>query len=110
MLWECVGGSVLAGEDSITAVLRETAEEVGIKLDPSKGKLLFSKVRDVINGVPFNDIVDVWLFEYHGDADLKNATTDEVEQALWMTADEINNLWNKKVFVPTLRYFFTEIA
>ena len=31
-----------------------------------------------------NKIVDVWLFEYEGEVDLGNATTDEVAQVAWM--------------------------
>ena len=89
LLWECVGGSVLAGEDSLSAALRETVEEVGIKLSPFDGKILFSKVREVVNGTIFRDIVDVWLFKYDGAIETENATTDEVEQACWMTLDEI---------------------
>ena len=109
LLWECVGGSVLAGEDSISAALRETEEEVGVKLSPSDGKLLFSKLREVVDGVPFSDIVDVWLFKYNGPVELKNATTDEVEQVRWMKIDEIKELWDKGLFVPTLGYFFNEV-
>jgi len=37
LAWECVGGSVLQGEDSLTAALREVAEEVGIQLCPESG-------------------------------------------------------------------------
>lgn len=109
LLWECVGGSVLAGEDSLAAALRETEEEVGVMLNPSDGELLFSKVRDVITNVPFSDIVDVWLFKYKGAVELENATTDEVEQVCWMTVEKIRELWDKGVFVPTLGYFFTEV-
>ncbi len=29
LMWECVGGSVIKGEDSLTGALRETREEVG---------------------------------------------------------------------------------
>jgi 8-oxo-dGTP pyrophosphatase MutT (NUDIX family) len=32
--WDITGGAVLAGEDSLTAALRETREEIGITLDP----------------------------------------------------------------------------
>jgi len=109
LLWECVGGSVLTGENSLAAALRETEEEVGVKLSPSSGRLLFSKVRDVINNVPFSDIVDVWLFKYNGSVELENATTDEVEQARWMTVDGIKELWDEGALVPTLGYFFTEV-
>ena len=109
LLWECVGGSVLAGEDSLTAALRETEEEIGVKLSPSAGRLMFSKVREEINGVVFRDIVDVWSFKYDGEAKLENATTDEVEQAHRMTAEEIKALWDKGLLVPSLEYFFTDI-
>lgn len=76
--WECAGGSVLYGESSIEGAIRETAEEVGIRLDPSKGKLLFSKIRNDYDGIKFRDIMDVWLFEYDGDIDLERASTGEV--------------------------------
>ena len=32
LMWECVGGSVTKGEDSLTGALRETKEEVGLTL------------------------------------------------------------------------------
>ena len=53
---------------------------MGIDLDGSKGRLLFSKVRKNIDGIDYNDILDVWLFEYDGEVDLCNATTAEVEE------------------------------
>ena len=62
LMWECVGGSVTKGEDSLTGALRETKEEVGLTLSPEDGKLVYSVVGRVVNGVKFTDIVDVWLF------------------------------------------------
>ena len=44
LLWECVGGSVLKGEDSLTAALREVKEEIGLDLSQSSGRLLTTKV------------------------------------------------------------------
>jgi isopentenyldiphosphate isomerase len=41
--WECTGGALIAGEDSITGALREVEEEIGIKLKKENGKLIFSK-------------------------------------------------------------------
>lgn len=106
LMWECVGGSALKGEDSLSAALRETEEEVGVKLSPNNGKILFSMVGRVVNDVKFSDIVDVWLFDYDGPVDLKRATTREVAQTLWMKKSEIFELFEKGVFVNTLRYFF----
>ena len=109
LMWECVGGSVVKGEDSLQGAIREAKEEVGIDLMPEKGKVLFSKVRKMIEGKIFNDIMDVWLFEYDGEVDLSNATTDEVAQAAWMKREQIKKLFEQKMFVGTLEYFFTEV-
>ena len=54
-LWECTGGSALAGEDSLTAALRETREETGLRLDPGRGELLFR-----FSGEHY--FCDVWRF------------------------------------------------
>lgn len=66
LMWECVGGSVLKGENSVEGAIREVKEEVGITLDPSQGTKLFTKIRGVIDGQTFQDILDVWLFAYNG--------------------------------------------
>lgn len=104
LMWECVGGSVLKGESSLQGALRETQEEVGVVLPAQNGKLLFSKIRD-----NFNDIVDVWLFTYDGNVSLKNATTDEVEQTVWMDRNEIIRLKQENKLVDTLDYFFEKV-
>lgn len=104
--WECVGGSVLAGESSIEGAVREVKEEVGIELNPAKGKLVFSKIRNEYDGMKFRDILDVWLFEYDGDIDLTNATTDEVNDAKWITMEDIHKLYDSGKLVKTLDYFF----
>ena len=54
----------------------------------------------------FNDIMDVWLFEYDGDLHLENTTTDEVADCKWMTVSEIRKLYEDKRLVQTLDYFF----
>ncbi len=101
LMWECVGGSVLKGESSIDGALREVKEEVGLDLEPETGRILFTKMRST-----FNDIVDVWLFEYDGDLHLDDATTDEVADCRWMTVSEIKKLYEDNRLVPTLDYFF----
>lgn len=106
LMWECVGGSVICGEQSMEGALRETKEEVGIDLSPEQGRLLFSKIRNTIDGKTYNDIMDVWLFQYDGELMLENATTDEAADCKWMTADEIKKLYDDGQFVDTLDYFF----
>ena len=34
--WACTGGSALAGEDTLTAAIRETREEIGLVLSPDE--------------------------------------------------------------------------
>ncbi len=104
LMWECQGGSVLAGEDGLQGALRETKEEVGVDLDPKRGELLFTKVRDAENGKQFRDILEAWRFRYDGAVDLSCATTDEVARVEWLTLDDIRALISKGVFVPTLNY------
>ena len=54
-LWEPSGGSALAGDDSLTAALREIREETGLLLDPEKGQLVTTEFwPDHFN--------DIWLF------------------------------------------------
>lgn len=106
LLWECVGGSVVKGEDSLTGALREVQEEVGLALPPETGRLVFSETR----GAGFQDILDVWLFEYNGPLALEAATTDEVAQCRWMDGGQIQALCDKGEWVPTLDYFFTRLA
>ncbi len=105
LMWECVGGSVLKGEDSLTGALRETKEEVGVDLSPEAGRLLFSEVRE-----HFRDIKDVWIFEYNGTVSLENATTDEAAQVKWMSISQIENFLKKGKMVESLGYFSSKVS
>ena len=101
LMWECVGGSVVAGEGSLEGALREVKEEVGLDLLSGSGKLLLTKTRRT-----YHDFVDVWLFQYDGEVSLDNATTDEVAQIKWMTVSQIRELLDSGKLVPSLSYFF----
>ena len=56
-LWETVGGSAVAGDDSLSAAIREVHEETGIQLSPSEGTLLKTRRNK-------NDFCDVWRFRH----------------------------------------------
>lgn len=109
LMWECVGGSVIAGESSLEGAVREVKEEVGLDLDPASGTLVYSIVGRIHNGVNFRDILDAWLFHCDSSVSLENATTDEVAQVKWMTPAQIRALLESGELVDTLAYFFTEI-
>lgn len=101
--WECAGGSVIAGEDSLTAALREAEEEVGVQLDPENGIFLGSVLRE--NG---QSLLDEWIFRFDGEPDLAAASTDEVAQSRWMTPEEIRALIDAGEFSPSRSYFFDD--
>ena len=42
LMWETVAGSVVAGEDSLTGVLREVKEEIGLDFAPEQARLVYS--------------------------------------------------------------------
>ena len=109
LVWECVDGSVVKGEDSLQGALREVREEVGVDLSHEKGHVILSDIKKIEFGKVVNKIVDVWLFEYDGEVDLNNATTDEVVQVAWMGRSQIKELFDANMFVDTLEYFFTEV-
>ena len=109
LMWECVDGSVVKGEDSLQGALREAKEEIGIDLLPEKGQVVLSDIKKIEFGKVANKIVDVWLFDYDGEVDLGNATTDEVAQVAWMNREQIKELFEHNMFVDTLEYFFTEV-
>ena len=92
-MWEVTGGSALAGDDSLTAAVREVKEETGVTLDREKGKCVITYRRE-------NCFCDVWLFEC--DFDLDQVVLQEGETCGKMCADAetIRRLQREGVFVP----------
>ena len=45
LLWECSGGSVLAGEESVDGAQRECKEEIGIEIDKQLFEYIGSDIR-----------------------------------------------------------------
>jgi len=91
--WETTGGSAVAGDDSLTAALREVREETGLHLNPDCGQCLFSLKAD-------NNFADIWLFKQ--DFDLNDVVLLEGETCDVMYADweQITKLQNDGMLVP----------
>jgi 8-oxo-dGTP pyrophosphatase MutT (NUDIX family) len=83
--WECSGGSVVAGEDSFTGALREVEEEIGIKLNPKNGKLIFTRRRE-------NDFKDTYLFKENVKIEDTILQETEVVKIKLVTYDELTKM------------------
>lgn len=97
--WECTGGGVLAGEDSLTAGVREVREELGIVLAPEEGRLVYRTRRD-----DFQDFYDVWLFRRDAPLSSLVLQPEEVTAARWASREEIRQLRAAGELHPLLDY------
>lgn len=94
-MWECPGGSVLTGEDSLEGALREVKEEIGIDLPNNSGDLVKSEIRN-------HDFKDVWLFHHDFDIEETVLQPEEVTDAKWVTLTELESMFNEGIVVPSL--------
>lgn len=92
-MWETTGGSALAGDDSLTAALREVREETGLILKPENGTVALTYIGE-------DYITDVWLF--HQDFALGDVRLLEGETCDVCCADKAQILRMKEdgVLVP----------
>ena len=92
-MWEPTGGSALAGDDSMTAAIREMREETGLELDSQKGRCVITYRGD-------EHFSDVWLFRQDFDlADVK-LLEGETCDAIYATASAIRKMLADGTFVP----------
>ncbi len=99
LLWECTGGSVLAGEDSLTGAMREVREELGVVLDQEKGGLFKAERQD-----NYQVFYNVYLFQLDENTPL-HLQEDEVVDARWMSPEEIRQLAKAGELMPMLKYY-----
>lgn len=92
-MWEATGGSALAGDDSLTAAIREVREETGLELAPENGKCVISYRGD-------DRFSDVWLFRQDFDLDKIVLLEGETCDKMAATLDDIQNLRDQGVLVP----------
>ena len=106
--WETTGGAAIAGDDSLTAALRETKEELGLELDPAKGVLFRSFAREGYYGHTY--LMDVWVFEH--DCTLEDVRFGERETCgvMWANADKIRGLIKDDMFFSDVDLYFDEMV
>lgn len=93
-MWDCsAAGSVLMGETSEMGAIRETKEELGIKLQMEHAEVIFT--------VKFSrGFDDHWLVKQDIDVEKLNLQYEEVADAKWATVDEILELVERGDFIP----------
>ena len=93
-MWETTGGSAVAGDNSLTAALREVKEETGITLLPENGTCILTHKGENFFG-------DYWLFRQ--DIDLNDVVLQEGETCDKMLANEdtIRAMHREGTFVPS---------
>lgn len=92
-LWECTGGSALAGDDSLTAAIREVKEETGLTVQPEHGEIL-------LDYRGWDWFTDVWLFRQSFDLDAVQLQPGETCDYRWATAEEILQMNEQGEMVP----------
>ena len=88
------GGHAKTGENSITAMITEIKEELGITVNSQDLKLIYSGRED--NTQVFFDI-----YYLNKDFEISDLTLqeDEVESVSWLSIDEIENLIKNNLFL-----------
>lgn len=91
-VWGMTGGSIVRGEDAVTALKREFKEELGIELEIERLKKIKRYRTD-----------NIWLDEYvtYQDIDLNKVIMQEEEvcEVKFVTYDELNELFEEGLFI-----------
>jgi len=95
LMWECTGGSVIVGEDTYNAAIREVKEELSVDLNGVRYDFIGS-VNRYYKGCP--DILDVYLFYIDIPIECIKFQEEEICEVKWASKDEILNLYNNSEF------------
>jgi 8-oxo-dGTP pyrophosphatase MutT (NUDIX family) len=100
-MWENTGGAAVAGDDSLTAAVRELKEETGLDIAPQNGRLLMESVGPDV-------FFDIWLFTQ--DFDLRDVVLQEKEtvDAKLASREEVASLIDAGEFLagPNVAAYF----
>ncbi len=98
LLWECTGGSVKSGENSIDGILRELNEELGLQFN-KEDAILYKAIRDDKSKV----FKDIWLFNKNVDINNIVFRDHEVIDAKWATIDDLEEMKEKNMLTPKFK-------
>ncbi len=98
-MWETTGGSAVAGEDAMTAALREVKEELGVTLDPQKGRLYKSYTYPHSSG-DGAAYITVWIFRQEVELADVVLQPEETCDVMWADRTFIKQRMVEGRFIP----------
>jgi len=98
--WECTAGSVVAGETSRNAMIREIKEEIGIDVSIPAGAPMGTFLEE-------DAIFDIWEVPVTNNLQDLLLQTDEVAEARYMTVEEIEWIIESDQATRSLREILT---
>ncbi len=95
-VWDCAfAGHISHGESSITTVVREGKEELGLDIDLSKLKYLFTNKESIEYGeVKNNEFVDIYIYESDINISKLSLQIEEVSDVKWIKFEEFLKMLN----------------
>ena len=98
--WACTGGSAITGEDTLTAALRETREEIGLEILPQQMVLVAQERR-------LHSFLDTFVVCM----DVKDSQIvmqpEEVVDFCWVDESQYRKMEQDGLLHPALKNFFT---
>lgn len=97
-MWETTGGSAIVGEDSLTAAIRETKEELGITLEPKNGRIFkcYTYPHSSGDGAAY---INVWVFLQDLDISTVTLQPEETCNAIWASKEQIKQMISDGTFI-----------
>jgi 8-oxo-dGTP diphosphatase len=91
-IWATTGGSAVQGEDSLTAAVRETSEELGLQIHPNRFKHYMRQKGS-------NDFTDIWIVKGRSVEFSPVVLSDEVAAVKWAKAQDVIGMIYNKDFI-----------
>ena len=101
-IWAGTGGSVLVDEESLMAAIRETDEEIGLKLQPENLILKFQTSYK-------SAFTDIWIIKILDADKLIIKLSPEVKQTMWASCEMIKQMIKFGIFYDYGENYFSHI-
>lgn len=97
-MWEATGGSVISGETFLDAAIRETEEELGIKLSPNNYSVYKSYTFPRSNGLG-DCYIRTFVFDFDVCIEQIRLRPSETIDAMWASKEKIKEMILKNEFI-----------